>query len=373
VESVELVRDADAEVGLMGVDLGSLVSAQETSMQALKGRTIAVDAHNTLYQFVSIIRQPDGTPLKDHEGRVTSHLSGILHRGGNMVAAGLDPVFVFDGKPHELKSATVQERKARKEKAQQDYEEALAEGDMERARAKASQTSRLDKPMIEQAKRLILALGMGYVEAPEEGEAQAARMVREGQAYAVASQDFDALLFGAPRLVRNLTVTGRRKLPRKQVWVDVMPEELVLEDVEAQLGVSREALVDLALLLGTDYNPGVKGVGPKKALALIQEHGDLEGIQRALQEGSIKPESALARQLREGWEELGDLQEMRALFLSPGTTGDVEVLRGRLDSEQVVQVLVEEHAFQEGRVRSALERYESAKEAKKQRSLDTFF
>ncbi len=357
----------------MGVDLGSLVTARETSMQELAGRTLAVDAHNTMYQFLSIIRQPDGTPLKDTQGRVTSHLSGLLHRGGNMVQAGLDPVFVFDGKPNELKFATLQDRRTRKDQAQKEYEQALAEGDLERARSKASQTSRIDKPMIEQAKRLILALGMGYVEAPEEGEAQAARLVAEKRAFAVASQDFDALLFGASRLVRNLAVTGRRKLPRKQVWVDVVPEELRLNEVEEELALRREQLVDLALLLGTDYNPGVKGIGPKKALPLILEHGGLDGIKKALQDGVIKAESALARDLKAGWEDLGDPDELRRIFLDPGTTPDAVIHRGKLDPGAVVDILVEEHAFQEARVRSALERYESAVESRKQRSLDTFF
>lgn len=357
----------------MGVDFGSLVNARETAMEKLAGRTIAVDAHNTMYQFVSIIRQPDGTPLKDRQGRVTSHFSGLLHRGGNMVEAGLDPVFVFDGKPHALKHDALEQRRTRKQEAQKEYEKALAEGDLERARTKASQTSRLDKQMIAQAKRLILALGMGYVEAPEEGEAQAARMVEEGRAYAVASQDFDAVLFGARRLVRNLAVTGRRKLPKKQVWVDVVPEEITLQEVEEETTLSRERLVDLALLLGTDYNPGVKGVGPKKALRLIEEHQDLDGVRSALKDGSIKPESALARDLENGWGDLGDIQELRGLFLRPGVTEDVEIHRGKLDVDEAIEILVKEHAFSEGRVRSALERFEAAQQAKKQRSLDAFF
>lgn len=342
-------------------------------MDELAGRTIAVDAHNTMYQFVSIIRQPDGTPLKDRQGRVTSHLSGLLHRGGNMVGAGLDPVFVFDGKPHALKHNVLEQRRSRKEEAQKQYEQALEEGDLERARTKASQTSRLDKEMIAQAKRLILALGMGYVEAPEEGEAQAARMVAEGRAYAVASQDFDAVLFGAERLVRNLAVTGRRKLPKKQVWVDVIPEEITLAQVEQETSLTRERLVDLALLLGTDYNPGVKGIGPKKALRLIEEHKDLDGIRKALDEGVIKADSAIARDLQAGWGDLGDPQELRSLFLEPGSTADIEIHRGSLDSEQAIDILVEQHAFQEGRVRSALDRFEAAQQAKKQRSLDAFF
>ncbi|MBW3583616.1 MAG: flap structure-specific endonuclease, partial [Euryarchaeota archaeon] len=213
----------------MGVDLGQLVPHKETELKELAGKTIAIDAYNTLYQFVSIIRQPDGTPLKDSRGRITSHLAGLLYRTANLVEARIRPVFVFDGPPHPLKRETLVERGARKEKAEKEYKEALAEGDIERARTKATQTSRLTPEMVDQAKALVSALGLTYVDAPGEGEAQAVRLVELGRADVVGSQDYDALLFGAPRLVRNLTVTGRRKLPRKQVWVDVIPEAIRLD------------------------------------------------------------------------------------------------------------------------------------------------
>lgn len=357
----------------MGVNLGDLVPSHETEMEALRGKTLAIDAYNTLYQFLSIIRQPDGTPLKDPQGRVTSHLAGTLYRTANMVEAGVKPVFVFDGKPHELKRATLDERKARKEKAEGEYKEAVAAGDMEKARMKASQTSRLTMEMVEQAKKLILGLGLGYVDAPQEGEAQAVQLVMSGSADAVASQDYDALLFGAPRLVRNMTVTGRRKLPRKQVWVEVKPEEVSLDEVQEETGLSREQLVDLALLLGTDFNKGVKGVGPKKAIKLIQDHDDLDGIRKALDDGTIDPSSALHGHLKEGWDELEPISEIRSIFLDPTVDKEPEIHRGTLDTERVVELLVEEHDFAEGRVKSALDRYLSVEDAKKQKSLDSFF
>lgn len=357
----------------MGVDLGSLLPAHEMQMADLAGQTLAVDAYNTLYQFVSIIRQPDGTPLKDLQGRVTSHLSGLFYRGANVVEAGIKPVFVFDGVPHELKSGTLRERALRKEAAQDQYEQALAEGDIERARTKAQQTSRLSKEMVEQSKRLITALGMDYVEAPQEGEAQAAELVRRGKADAAASQDYDALLFGAPRLVRNLTVTGRRKLPRKQVWVDVVPEELRLAEVENETGLSRAQWVDVAMLLGTDFEKGVKGVGPKKAVKLIEDHGDLEGIQAALESGAIDPASALHKQLTGGWHELGDIDVVRSIFLKPTVDAEVTVHEGRFDPDAVVAILVEEHGFADGRVRSTVDRYTAVRDARKQASLDSFF
>jgi flap endonuclease-1 len=356
----------------MGVDLGSLVTPRETAIAALSGRTIAVDAYNALYQFLSVIRQPDGTPLKDAQGRVTSHLAGLLYRFGNLVEAGIDPILVFDGKPPVLKSRTVAERRARKEKAQQEYEEALAEGDLERARSKAAQTSKLTKEMIEQAKRLALALGLGVVQAPSEGEAQATALVQEGRAHAVSSQDYDSLLFGAPRLVRNLAVTGRRRLPRKQVWVDVVPEEIELAAAEEEIGLPRARLVDLALLLGTDFNAGVKGIGPKKALALLAKYHDLDAVRLAVEAGTME-EKAVAKALAEGWDDLGDVAVLRRVFLEPDVEANAPIERAALDGEEVVHILVAEHGFSEGRVRAALERYEKARAGKKQKSLDAFF
>lgn len=357
----------------MGVDLGQLVPHKETELKELAGKTIAIDAYNTLYQFVSIIRQPDGTPLKDSRGRITSHLAGLLYRTANLVEARIRPVFVFDGPPHPLKRETLVERGARKEKAEKEYKEALAEGDIERARTKATQTSRLTPEMVDQAKALVSALGLTYVDAPGEGEAQAVRLVELGRADVVGSQDYDALLFGAPRLVRNLTVTGRRKLPRKQVWVDVIPEAIRLDAVEEETGLKRPQLIDVALFLGTDFNKGVKGVGVKKALKLIQDHGSLEGVQKALKNGDIAKDSALHKQLTEGWEGLEPIDEIRSIFLEPDVTDAPERVAGELDPDRVRDILVDQHGFARGRVDSALDRYLSVKEAQKQKSLDAFF
>ncbi|MBO4798585.1 MAG: flap structure-specific endonuclease, partial [Candidatus Methanomethylophilaceae archaeon] len=189
----------------MGVNLSPVVSAEEISLESLRGKKIAVDAYNTIFQFLSIIRQPDGKPLCDSEGNVTSHLSGLLYRTANLIEAGIEPVFVFDGKPSELKAGTISGRIERRLKAETEYEKALAEGDLEKAFSKAQQTSRITPEILESSKKLLDLLGIPVVQAPSDGEAQAAYMCSRGSVYAAASQDYDSILFGAPLLVRNLT------------------------------------------------------------------------------------------------------------------------------------------------------------------------
>ena len=354
----------------MGIDLGDVVIKHPTTLQDLHGQTVAFDAWNVLYQFLSNIWQPDGTPLMDAQGRVTSHLAGCLYRTANLVEAGIKPVFVFDGQPHHLKRETLAARSERRKQAEADYQDAKAAGDDEKAFSKAQQTSKMTSDMADEAKHLLRSLGIPVIEAPSEGEAQAAWMCREGIVDAAASQDFDALLFGTPRLLRNVTVTGRRKLPGKQVW-DVKPEEIRLAESLDAAGLSREQLVDAALLVGTDFNPGIKGIGPKKALALIQAEGSLEALIERL---SADPESAtkaVERSILEQHEALMDRDAIRGIFLQP-EHADVELEKGRADGDAVRQFMVKERGFSQERVDGALRRFDVAAEAKKQTGLFEF-
>jgi len=337
----------------MGVDLGDLVPAKKIAVSDLSGRTIAIDAYNALYQFLSIIRQPDGTPLMDSKGRVTSHISGLIYRTANLVEAGIKPVYVFDGPPNPLKRSTIAERVNRKEAAEKEWKEALERGDIETARTKAMQTSRLTKDMVEQSKEILQAMGLPYIQAPSEGEAQASHMARKGDVFACASQDLDALLFGAPRLIRNLAITGRRKLPRKNVYVDVEPEIIELEGMLAALGVTRERLVDMGYLVGTDFNEGIFGIGPKKALKLVKEHPDLASILSAL------------HQPEEGAEEI------RKIFLAPEVTDDYKIVFGKPDKEKILALVCGEFEFSRDRVDGSIEKLENAL-APKQKRLDFF-
>ncbi|HIH20803.1 TPA: flap endonuclease-1 [Candidatus Micrarchaeota archaeon] len=266
----------------MGVELKDILVRHERSFEELEGK-IAVDAYNTLYQFLSIIRQPDGTPLMDGKGRITSHISGLFYRTCNLLEKNIIPVYVFDGQPSELKKRTIAERAAAKAEAEELRKKALDEGDTARAGVLAQRTSRLTKEMAEEAKSLLTLMGLPWVQAPSEGEAQCAFMAIEGIVRAAASQDYDALLFGAPLLVRNMTISGRRKLPRREQYIDVVPEEILLQENLEALGINREKLVWIGILTGTDFNEGIYGIGPKKSLKLVKEHKTFEGILTTIQ------------------------------------------------------------------------------------------
>ena len=255
----------------MGVDLGDLFKKEQCTYKDFRDRIVVIDAYNVLHQFLSIIRSRDGTPLKDSHGNITSHLSGLLYRTANLIEAKIRPVYVFDGKPHPLKARVIEQRKQRRLQAEKAWKEALEKGDIETAKKKAQQTSRVTDEIVEQSKELLDALGVPYVQAPSEGESQASYMVKKGDAYAVGSQDFDCLLFGSLLLIRNLTSSGRRKLPNKKAYVKVTPELIRLKPGLSSLNISQKQLIDMAILIGTDFNEGIKGYGPKKSLNLIKK------------------------------------------------------------------------------------------------------
>jgi flap endonuclease-1 len=325
----------------LGVNLRDLVPKTIVRLEDLSGKSIAIDAYNALYQFLAIIRQPDGTPLKDATGRITSHLSGLLYRTSNLVEMGIKPIYVFDGTPPALKEVEIKRRVKAKEEALIKYEHALKEGKIEEARVYAQATSRLKDYMAEDSKKLLDLMGIPWVQAPSEGEAQAAHLVKRGDADYCASQDYDSLLFGAPRLVRNVTISGRRKLPSKNVFIEVVPEIIELENVLKECGITYEQLVDIGILIGTDFNPdGIKGLGPKTALKLIKEHENIENTLPHLKNAEFPVEH----------------QRIREIFLKPTVTDNYKIESKEPDIEDVVNFICRERDFSEDRVRKAIEK-----------------
>ncbi|MEM2935959.1 MAG: flap endonuclease-1 [Candidatus Bathyarchaeia archaeon] len=343
----------------MGVNLRDLVPKTTVSLDDLRGRSIAIDAYNALYQFLAIIRQPDGTPLKDRTGRVTSHLSGLLYRTSNLVEKGIRVIYVFDGVPPTLKEVEIKRRKRVKEEALVKYERALEKGDLEEARVYAQATSTLKDYMEQDSKHLLKLMGVPWVQAPSEGEAQAAYLAKRGDADFCASQDYDSLLFGAPRLVRNVAITGRRKLPRQKAYVQVLPETVELDRVLRELAITHEQLVDIGILVGTDYNPdGVKGVGPKTALELIRKHGSLESLLPKLDRAEFPV----------------DPLRIRQVFLQPRVTDNYRIQWREPDIEGAVEFLCQERDFSQDRVRKALEKMaEGFKRIRGKTTLETWF
>jgi flap endonuclease-1 len=324
----------------MGVLLTPIVLKETIALGDLRGRRVAVDGNGELYQFLALIRLPDGTPLQDHHGRITSHLSGLFYRTTRLIAdIGLQPVFVFDGRPPAAKSAVIARRRAIRARYEEEAAAARQAGDLARAYSKSTMTSRLTREMIAEAKQLLQLMGLPVVDAPSEAEAQAAFMAQRRDAWAAVSKDYDALLFGAARLVRFLTISGREFLPSQGTFRPITPECIELQRMLDTLGITREQLVDTGLLVGTDFHPGVRGIGPKKALALVKRHGALDQMPPHIRD------------------QFGaDLEPLRRIFLAPEVRDDYNVTAGDCDIDGVVRFLCEEHAFTRDRVIAALER-----------------
>ena len=328
----------------MGVKFKDIVSPEEISLKDLEGRTVAIDAYNTIYQFLSGIRQRDGSPLMDQNGNVTSHLSGILYRTASIVDKGIKPIYVFDGDSSEHKAKTLEQRRAIKEEAMEKWEEAKAAGNIEEARKFAIRTSRMSPYILESSKKLLEYMGIPYVQAEGEGEAQGAYMVEQGDAWAVASQDYDCLLFGAPRIVRNLTLSGGLS----------NLEYLELEKVLNEIDLTREQLIDVALMVGTDFNEGIHGIGAKTGLKLIRNNS-LEDIlvQKGITEVEVEPD------------------ELRDIFLKHDVNTDYEIKFKSAKKDKLVEFMCEEHGFSESRVLNVTEKLK--KLSSTQKSLEDWF
>lgn len=343
----------------MGVKLGDIVDSRRITINDLAGEIVAFDGNNILYQFLSIIRGRDGQPLKDRQGRITSHLSGLMYRNSNLMEAGIKIVYVFDGRPHRFKSTVLERRRNTRQKAKKAYEKAIEEGDTQKTRRYGQQAIVATTDIIGDAKNLLTLMGLPWVQAPGEGEAQTAYMASKGDVYAAASQDFDSLLYGAPRHVRNLSITGRRKLPRKNVYIKIEPEMLELEKIKRSLGLSQSQLIDLGILVGTDYNPdGIKGIGPKTALKLINKHGSLEKALPHIKNAEFPH----------------PVEEIKDLFVNPRTTDDYKLEWNKPDVAGLIGFLSGEHNFSQQRVMGAIEKMKAGMvQRAKKTTLDRFF
>jgi flap endonuclease-1 len=341
----------------MGVQIAEIIPRKEISIADLNGKVVAIDAFNTLYQFLTTIRQPDGTPLMDNHGRVTSHLSGLFYRNTNLLLEGIKPVYVFDGKPPELKLAEIERRKAAKRMAEGKYEEAKASGDETSMRKYSGQFVKVTDEIIRESKELLESMGIPVIQAPGEGEAEAATLARKGKVYAAASQDYDALLYGAPYLVRNLTLARRRKTTAG-IYIDIKPEVIEFQDVVNKLEVDRDQLICLAILVGTDYNPGgVKGLGQKKALEIVQKY---------------KYPVQIFQHVEKNYSFVFDWKEVFKQFHEYESDGVGEIKFKGVDEARLKKILLE-HDFSENRIDSGIEKLRKLEEGKKQKGLSEFF
>lgn len=318
----------------MGVKLKDLGLGRSITIKELAGKTIAVDAFNWIYQFLTTIRLSDGSYLTDRSGEITSHLNGLFYRTMNLLINNMTPIFVFDGPAPKFKKATNIERAKRKEEAVKRAESAKTE---EERTMYMKRAVNINNNIISSSKELLSLMGVRVIQAPAEGEAQAAHINMKGNAYGVASQDYDTLLFGAGRLIRNLSITKKRKLPRKGISMDVSPE-IIEKKSYLNIGLDREKLILISLFVGTDYNRGVKGIGPKKALAIVKKEKKAEIF------GKYNFDCDY------------DIKDVFDYFMHPNVSDINTETSPKMDREKLTEFLCEKHSFSEDRMTAYLDK-----------------
>ncbi|MEN9626459.1 MAG: hypothetical protein RL557_787 [archaeon] len=341
----------------MGLQIGEIISKKEISFSSLRGKTIAVDAFNALYQFLTTIRQPDGTPLQDSKGNVTSHLSGLFYRNMSLILEGVQLIYVFDGEAPALKEKTHEKRHAAKKEMREKYDRAVEEGNVEAMGKYARASTSLDEQKISESKELLAAMGIAVVQAPGEGEAQASYLVKEGIAYAVASQDYDCLMFEAPRLIQNVSLARKRKTISG--FVEVFPQMIELAKVLEELSLTQEQLICLGIITGTDYNPGgIKGLGPKKSLKIVQTYKTKEKIFEALATDEAFSKYVIDFDWKEIYEEL----------IHPRIDKRPSIIFPKRDEKKIKEILLQ-YEFSEERIDTQLEKLQELKKQAGQKKL----
>jgi len=342
----------------MGIQISDIVPRKEIELKDLKGKVLAVDALNTLYQFLTTIRQPDGTPLMDRKGKISSHLSGLFYRNINLLLGGIKVIYVFDGKPPELKGKEIEKRKKAKDVAREKYEEAKKKEDIAGMRKYSQQFVKVDDDVVKESKELLEAMGIPVVQAVGEGEAEATALSKKKDVWAAASQDYDVLMYGAPKLIRNLTLSRRRRTS-SGAYVDVSIELVEFDDVLNKLQINQDQLICLGILVGTDYNlGGVRGVGQKNALKIVQKYQYPVKIFEYI-------EKSEKYALDFNW------QEIYHYFKDYKCCSDGKMKFGKVDEDKVKEILLGRD-FSESRIDSGLGKLRKVEEGKKQKGLGEF-
>ncbi len=339
----------------MGVDISNIMLKHQTSIKENSGTKVAVDAYNIIYQFLSSIRGENGEPLKDSNGNITSHLSGIFYRTATLLENNIKPVYSFDGKPFYLKFETLKERKVIKEKNIEELNIAIKNNDVNRIKSLSSRINYITDDIVNEAKKLLDYMGIPWVQAPSEGEAQASYMSKTGIVDSTVSQDYDCLLFGAKRVLRNFTMYGRRRISGTGKFINIVPEIIELNENLDYNGISQDQLIDIGILVGTDFNPGIRGIGAKTALSLIKKYNNIYEVLKAKNKN------------------IENLDEIKNFFKNPPVENIDKLEFKPLEREKIIDYLCNEHGFSENRINSIIDSIEKNYSNANQSNLDKFF
>nr|5KSE_A Chain A, Flap endonuclease 1 [Homo sapiens] len=315
---------------------------RENDIKSYFGRKVAIDASMSIYQFLIAVRQ-GGDVLQNEEGETTSHLMGMFYRTIRMMENGIKPVYVFDGKPPQLKSGELAKASERRAEAEKQLQQAQAAGAEQEVEKFTKRLVKVTKQHNDECKHLLSLMGIPYLDAPSEAEASCAALVKAGKVYAAATEDMDCLTFGSPVLMRHLTASEAKKLPI---------QEFHLSRILQELGLNQEQFVDLCILLGSDYCESIRGIGPKRAVDLIQKHKSIEEIVRRLDPNKYPvPENWLHK-------------EAHQLFLEPEVLDpeSVELKWSEPNEEELIKFMCGEKQFSEERIRSGVKRLSKSRQ-----------
>ena len=355
----------------MGVKLSTILEdyGKEITFKDVLGKKVVIDAYNVIYQFLATIRGVDGNPLQDSHGNKTSHLKGLFNRTIKFIENDIKPIYVFDGTPNPLKQAEINRRKQAKLNAQHQLNEAIDDQNDSDIKKFSGRTSHVDSTMIENAKKLLQLMGIPIYDAIHDGEAQASYMVSKGSAYAIGTQDYDAFLFNAPKIIRNFTVSQTRTQAGVKTEVPIMLYDI--NEVLNGLNITKEQFVDIGILVGVDFFEGIKGIGGKKALELIKNYGSIEEFLESKASDTMTGKkmekfdfSALTPEF---------LGEVRAIFLQPEMNMEYPPPKFEsADKKGIIDFLCKEHDFSQRLLESGLKRLAKKQPTKTQFNLDKF-
>ncbi|KAI4301640.1 hypothetical protein L6164_034899 [Bauhinia variegata] len=330
-------------------------SMKEHKFESYFGRKIAIDASMSIYQFLIVVGRSGTDMLKNEAGEVTSHLQGMFTRTIRLLEAGMKPVYVFDGKPPDLKKQELGKRNSKRADASAYLTEAMEAGNKEDIEKFSKRTVKVTKQHNEDCKRLLRLMGVPVVEAPSEAEAQCAALCKSGKVYAVASEDMDSLTFGVPRFLRHLMDPSSKKIPVMEFEVEKILEELNL---------TMDQFIDLCILAGCDYCDSIRGIGGQTALKLIRQHGSIENVLENINKDRYR--------IPDDW----PYQQARQLFKEPFVITEEKQLDLKWtapDEEGLLTFLVNENGFNSDRVTKAIEKIKAAKNKSSQGRLESFF
>ncbi|CAK9296808.1 unnamed protein product [Gordionus sp. m RMFG-2023] len=328
-------------------------AVKENQIKNYFGRKIAIDASMSIYQFLIAVRQ-EGNVLTNESGETTSHLMGIFYRTIRMIENGIKPLYVFDGKPPDMKHDELDKRKERREEAEKQAEKAKEDGDKNLMDKFNRRLVKVTKQHNEECKTLLAYMGVPYLDAPSEAEAQCAILAKAGKVYGTATEDMDCLTFGSPILLRHMTFSEARKMPIK---------EFNLAEILTQMQMSQEQFVDFCILMGCDYCESIKGIGPKRSIELIKEHKNIETIITKLDTKKYP--------IPDNWK----FKEARELFLNPETINvtNMDFKWKEPEEESLIKYMCEEKGFNEERIKNGIKKMKNARNSITQGRLDGFF